>query len=230
MSATGTNKKASSLPEELVAAAVAVKAENAHFKRLAREFMASARPIPGERFWEIAAAYRELYVQAMRRKCDPAEQAAEELMRQAWVGSAGSRTMTFQPNSMAEAAAFVHQYGLLADNLGSAFDHSGLELDRGDDSFGDLCDALPMAGQAVCDKVMAETYKATNELYLDVIGTGGGGNKSVLSEVILEGENYFEMRLRDALMSTLKSAAQSEGAVSRKPLAAGGKDGGDGDE
>jgi hypothetical protein len=68
--------------------------------------------------------------------------------------------------------------------------------DRGDDAYGDLLDALPLAGREVIHEALASEYD-NQEQFDAAVFVGCDGSKQ-LAKLILHGENYVAMALADA--------------------------------
>lgn len=80
-------------------------------------------------------------------------------------------------------------------------------LDKGDDSYGDFCDSLPLAGRKIVEALLDEEQclwsydRVQAELTADVHG-------GKLTELICEGENYFAMFLEDKLLYHFAAVAR----------------------
>jgi hypothetical protein len=101
------------------------------------------------------------------------------------------------------AAQFLTSYRKLTSKIYKAIDKmSGLE--RGDDSFGDLCDSLPLAGKDVISKILSKdivTYKHLDRA-LDTACYMTNSEMDMVEKwkkFILHGENYICMSLENAL-------------------------------
>lgn len=155
------------------------------------------KPCDDETGWKILDAFRHevgYYYFDLRRYDVGIEHAAWELFRKCLTGECN--------HTIGEILQFVEWYGVLTSRISKAF--RDLSLDRGDDSFGDLTDSLPLAGRKIVERCLAtdprsgkpkrEGFLEAKELYEAI--------KSDLSEdwykLICEGENYVEMALSDS--------------------------------
>lgn len=100
-------------------------------------------------------------------------------------------------------AAFVRAYAVRVDFLRHTLQNTPLE--RGGDSFEDLCDLLPLAGPEVFTAIQEGQVK--NAASLQVLLA-----PCPLASRILSGEFYVVMTLEDALLEDLPSAVRSIGA------------------
>jgi len=68
--------------------------------------------------------------------------------------------------------------------------------ERGDDSYNDLLDTLPLAGEEFYQNALKKTFDSNKELHEAV---GKAVNNPFLKKTILNGENYFRRELRNAI-------------------------------
>ena len=212
-----------SMPQSLIDAAKNILEAKRAFRDESAKFFYNSPEMTPKRFWEIMEEYRSLVIGAIRSKDrnNESKQAASELMRRAWKGSqVGHAANTFKPNSLHEMTAFTRRYGELTDAIATALDNGKMKLDRTDDPFSDLCDSLPLAGKAVCDKILAGKYmlvavleaEVTKAAYAATEKVAGGLPDDVepLCTFILEGENYNDMALRTALKEAIMLACVAD--------------------
>jgi hypothetical protein len=74
-------------------------------------------------------------------------------------------------------------------------------LERGDDGYGDLIDSLPLAGRAVLDGLFREEIVSFKQLEKALAD-------NPLKDFILNGENYIQMKLTEALEQAYLSVAR----------------------
>ncbi len=93
-----------------------------------------------------------------------------------------------------EAMQFANMWDSMSDKLYKPlFD---IINDRGDDAYGDLLDALPLAGREVVERALKKEFANENELGA-AIRTSVESFEDGKARIILRGENYFAMSLRD---------------------------------
>ena len=185
------------------------------FRASVTAFVSSAPALTSDRFWAIMADYRHLCALGINSKeTNPARNASVALAHRAFQGEG-----VFGINGLVEVAAFSRQYEALADELGTALDkQDGLELGKGDDSFSDFCDVLPLAGEAVCRDIIAGKFRSYKEIEdavryeMRAVYIGGRPLQKELSELVMDGESYHESHLSEALVRYLVIAYQPTGS------------------
>ena len=183
----------------LVEATARLKAARLQFGGAFKAYKAAAPSIGAARFWAVVGEYRELLAQQLRTgDRRPARAAARELARRAWVGGGG-----FKPDSLAVYAAFAREYAARSTYLGGCFDWMGddLDLERSDDGYSDLIDALPLAGKAVCKRIDDKKF-TTNADFEKAVRVAVGD--PAVARLILEGESYHDRHLDEALRHYLE--------------------------
>ncbi len=192
---------ASAVPAELLSVVANLATAKKAYKAAFEAYKTAAPELSAARFWELVEAFRKLIAQCLRgRDRGAAKQAAQEFTRRAWVGME-----PFAPDSLAEVAAFARRYAALSDELGAAFDavQERLELERSDDAYSDLLDALPLAGKNVCERVLKKKF-ATNAEFEKAVRAATLANGPAIGRFILEGENYIDHCLDKALRHYLE--------------------------
>ena len=187
---------------ELQTAVANLQTARREYKAAFEAYKLAAPDLSAARFWELLAAFRKLVAERLRsgREVQAAKQAAQEFARRAWVGMD-----PFQPDTLAEVAAFARRYAALSEELGAAFDALGddLELERSDDAYSDLLDALPLAGKSVCERVLKKKFK-TNGEFEKAVRAAVLADGPAVGRFILEGENYIDHCLDKALRHYLE--------------------------
>jgi hypothetical protein len=173
------------------------------FDHAAKTIIAKAPELDRERFWAIMSEYRTLLLIYQRQKNrDLAPGAARELCRRALTGEG-----MFKPDSLLEIAAFVRDYKQVSKDYRDAFDaDEDLDMERGDDCFEDLCDALPLAGPVIHARAKARTYTLVAVLERDVAQQI---DEIEMTKLILAGESYHRTSLTDAITHYLTVASSS---------------------
>lgn len=182
--------------EILVQAAAARDAENQYESQF-NVWADSVTPLAPEHFWPEVAKLREIWAESDY----DAERAADEYLRQAKCES---------EDRFAAAVHFAVSYGKYVHQLHKACVNIYSGWERGDDSYSDLMDSLPMAGQDVHGKVISGEYFDDDEVEIDdleeaVKQTVGLG----CANKILHGEHYMasslEAKARDRMKFVLTS-------------------------
>jgi hypothetical protein len=153
------------------------------------------------RFWAIVDEYRNQLAVRLRTGRGPnvAANAALALAAHAVTGS----QCFFAPNSLPVLAAFNREYNSRVSALAAALDASRFELGRSDDSFGDLCDALPLAGRAVCRRVLAKDFHSSAS-FERAVRQATHAHGAALGRSILEDESNHAVHLDAALRHFLQ--------------------------
>ena len=117
--------------------------------------------------------------------CESVKTAVEEIARQDRLS-----------NNFDNFIGFAHSYGLLDSYIDGVFEETeSLELGMSDDTYSDFCDALPLAGKEVIDKILSKSYTKATKLKADI----RKNNPKWLAKMDLEGELYMHMALADAI-------------------------------
>lgn len=150
-----------------------------------------------DRFWAIM----DLWKSSVIRMGRDSKQACDELFRQCVCGelivrgktrAAGGGKVTFD-----ELVRFIENYEAITSALyGHLFD---VVDGKGDDSYGDLCDSLPLVGrEGVKDLLALRNDQENNEAVVSIIEYNCvGHDKDEWVHFIWDGENYFRMFLED---------------------------------
>jgi hypothetical protein len=176
------------------------------FTRAFRDYFANrATELPEDRFWELQAVFQR-DVCTFRfgyKRSNGVEQAAGEFFRKPLAGDFGKA-----PNySLEEAISFAKSWSGWRGRLYQPL--FGVVEGRGDDAYGDLLDALPLAGRDVICKALAREFGNQRQFEASVLA-GCDGNDQ-LANLILHGENYVAMALADAAQEYF--AAQRDGEM-----------------
>jgi hypothetical protein len=119
------------------------------------------------------------------------EAAANEFLRRAAV----------ETGDIAGAVHFALSWRHYRSKAYAAGDEAGFSWDRGDDSYGDLMDAVPLLGQLVNRRLCVGKFATLREFNEQVSATCGavaGDMVDRLEQLVLHGENYFASSLEDA--------------------------------
>jgi hypothetical protein len=159
--------------------------------------------LPEDRFWELQAVFQR-DVCTFRfgyKRTNGVEQAAGEFFRKPLANDFG-KAPTY---SLEEAISFAKSWqgwrGRLYEPL---FD---VVEDRGDDAYGDLLDALPLAGRDLVGKAQAGEFG--NQQQFDAAVLEGYGGNDQLAKLILHGENYVAMSLCDGAQEYFAAKAET---------------------
>ena len=150
-----------------------------------------ALPISGARILAHFTKHVEKFYFDYGRHDVGIEQAAWELFRENFFDN--------RKFSFTELAGFVVWYDKLKEKISESIGH--LDLDRGDDGFGDLCDSLPLAGSRVINACLA-THKKSNRRrdgFMDCGELETAVKKNGLNwfNLICHGENYVASTLKE---------------------------------
>jgi hypothetical protein len=159
------------------------------------QFMDWSRGIPPlapEHFWPMVDQFRKVVMDTMRyTKESVGKKAANEFLRLAAV----------EQGDIAAAVHFALSWWHYKGKAYAAGDNAGFSFERGDDSYGDLMDALPLLGQSVNRKLTLgkfDSLREFNEQVRATCGAVGGPMAESLEKLVLYGENYFAMSLNEA--------------------------------
>ena len=180
-------------PPELRAAAAAREKAGKAYDDQFRKYLSALPDLPGDEFWVLVTVLRHLIKKAAagengRRAVD---RACAEFFRLPLAGEEAKLAGTARVRyDLTDACRFAKSYGAYGAAADAAFDDAGAELGRGDDSYNDLLDALPLAGEAAYKKVLAARPRTEEELNELVRPLG-----PFWADFVLEGENYVETTL-----------------------------------
>lgn len=149
------------------------------YEKQARTYINSIAPMGDDEFWSLAPTL----LQQVSRLRD-SDRGCDEFSR-SMIFMGGDEMANWE-----KVAAFSKTYAKVSANLSRHLFES--DLDRGDDSFSDLCDSLPLAGRDVYDLIMAKERWSTSALE----NTVGAAHR----KFICHGENYIRMFLSDNLV------------------------------
>jgi hypothetical protein len=178
--------------------ATAFRTAEQHYHVAFRDFFANeVTTLPNDRFWQIQGAfvrevvtYRFAYVRS-----NGVEQAARELFRKPlgddFDGRDGGAATRY---SMHEAIRFARTWRELIRRLYRPL-FEVIE-GRGDDAYGDLLDALPLAGREVVQKSLDYAYSSHRRFERAV--RDAFEDQPQMAVLILHGESYVAMSLYEA--------------------------------
>jgi hypothetical protein len=158
-------------------------------------------PLPDETFWRVGAAYsRQVFESAVlgrkRNGRFGVKMAADELFRLARAREADY--------SLFDCVRFAARWDHFDEVASGGLE--GVELNRGDDSFGDLCDSVPLCGASVMAALKAGKVKTEKDLddlvmtetsALVLLWGGDGKNAERFFKLVVNGENYNSMTLTE---------------------------------
>lgn len=143
-------------------------------------------------FWaEVTRLRVEIGKSRKHHSGDVVKRACDEFVRR---GLADAPTHAEEAAAWERLASFARTYSALVKRLSAALqDLPGLEL--GDDSFGDFCDCLPLAGQSLIERIFNGVFESAEQLE-DAISTptDGLGTDDVRLR-FFQGEHYVRMML-----------------------------------
>ena len=165
----------------LITAARQLSDWQARWNKQFRAFLEKQKPLSAERFWELLPLFcNEILGQYQLNL----KNATYEFFRKPVCDRQVSYTLD-------EAIRFVVTYRQMVDALYEPL--FNVITNRGDDSYGDLLDAMPLAGRVVYEKCLNKYYG--NNAAVD---TAVADHRPKLANFILHGENYIRMTLQDA--------------------------------
>jgi len=196
------------LTDELMTNARAYQEAKAKYDNDFRTFSASVTPLAPEFFWPMVDDFRKVVLETMNyREEGLAKSASDEFLRRAQFGSKGN---------FAGAVHFALSWGYYSRQAYKNADKTNFSWDRGDDSYGDLMDAVVLMGQELNEKIVkfnslkafeeeVENFciKSVAHLNYQYSDDPHGDRLSVamrLRKIILNGENYFASSLEDESM------------------------------
>ena len=144
-------------------------------------------------FWREIRRLRSIWEELRGR--DPAE-VADEYLRQAQCES---------EERFAEAVHFAVSYRRCSAALSKACGKVLKGWERGDDSFGDLMDSLPMAGRDVFKRIKKGDFFVVDEVVnLEELEAAVHSAAPKVAELILNGENYWASNLEEKARKRMK--------------------------
>lgn len=151
-----------------------------------RKWMSTMDKLPAPRFWELCKLYSALAISRLNT-----ESGADEFFRLALVGSSEGAT------SFEEAIRFALTYSIVVNNITRYFDKSnkGVIWGRGDDSFGDVMDNLPLVGKEFYQTAKRSRFQNISEVEAEVSKAVQGNPKYM--KFIMYGENYNRTNLEE---------------------------------
>ena len=180
------------LSDTIMAQAAAFKEARSRFDAQFMDWSRGVPPLAPEHFWPMVDEFRKVLMDTSRYGTGPVgEAAANEFMRLTVVNG----------GDLAAAVHFALSWRHYAGRASACGDKSGFDWMRGDDNYGDLMDALPLAGQRVNETLGLGKFDSLNHFNREV-GTacdgaaeGEGGR---LKKMVLSGESYFASSLEQA--------------------------------
>lgn len=177
-----------------------------HFRAAEREYHTAfqtyfdeeVQTLPGRRFWQLWAVFRAeaVHFRFQRNITNGIESAANELFRKALAGDFQllCGRVTVASFTMAEAVQFAKSWRQLSRDLYEPlFD---VVTGRGDDAYGDLLDALPLASRKVVMRALEHGY--LNDRDLEEAVRSSCRVHPPMADLILHGENYVAASLFEA--------------------------------
>ena len=165
---------------------------------LFRKFMLTVGTLETDRFWELLNIYRDILL-SNHRKFDTEIACDEFFRRSTCISGVNVRYFGDDPPkegeteggyTYLEALSFVRSYQTHVSKVYKALD--GLELERGDDSYSDLCDSFPLLGQSLFNMAISGKIKDVDKCVNDLAKTE---QDKLLAQHVLHGENYNWMCL-----------------------------------
>lgn len=102
---------------------------------------------------------------------------------------------------------FVKLWNYYVEIIKLGFEKDGInhKLGRGDDGYGDLCDALPLVGKEFIERIVNQDILSNRQLEYGVEDALKSGH---FFGLVLHGENYFSTKMEDALSKWTKIVVQ----------------------
>jgi len=184
--------------------AIAHREAQENYNTAFRDYFANqVTELPEDRFWELQEVFQR-DVCTFRfgyKRTNGVEQAASEFFRKPLADDFGKSPRY----SLEEAIRFAKSWqGWQRRLYQPLFD---VVEDRGDDAYGDLLDALPLAGRDLVSNTLACEFGNQRQFDAGVL-EGCGGNEQ-LAKLILHGENYVAMSLADAAQEHYATNAET---------------------
>jgi len=189
------------LGDTIMAQAKAFKEARSQFDEQFMDWSRGIPPLAPEHFWPMVDEFREVLIYTMQhRKEGYVEAAADEFMRRTVVNS----------GDLAAAVHFALSWTHYKGKAYAAGDKMGFSFDRGDDSYGDLMDAVPLLGQSFNERMELGKFDTLREFNEQVDATCNVAGRCLRNEVLF-GENYFSMCLQDAAQKWLVIESRNYG-------------------
>lgn len=181
-------------------AAAKFKADEAYEDAWSRKQVELMHP---DRFWPILDAFVKIVGNRDLNQRDASKNACDELYRRCVCGEL--QGVTFD-----DLIQFNANWNALSSELHTALFNT--VTGKGDDSYGDLCDSLPLIGRENVTRLLNDGT-LTNDDIVDIIENSRpiGTNKDVWREFVWEGENYFTMFLEDEARERFVHVARQSG-------------------
>ena len=185
-------------------AAAVFRAAQENYHAAFRDYFANEIiSLPNERFWQLQQVFvREVLTYRFGYGLtNGVAQACREFFRKPWANDFGKHASYTLEEAIRFAKSWQGWRGRLYQPLFNVVE------DRGDDAYGDLLDALPLAGRDLVGKALAREF-GNQRQFEAVVQDGCAGNEK-LAKLILHGENYVAMALAEAAQEYF--AAQRDG-------------------
>lgn len=153
------------------------------------------KPLDDEEFWPILELFQGNVVSRLKYG-NGVKEGAHNLLCELVYHRTGEDRMDAWENM----ARFLARYEQNTRRL-SAKMNDMPNLDRGDDSYGDLLDSLPLAGKEIFDAIMGDDIANNKQLEKAFID-------HPLGKVILHGENYVCMTFEKVLLKSFVSVSR----------------------
>ena len=183
---------------DLNQAAQQFRAAQACYQAAFRAYFDELAPLSDEQFWQLQPIFTEEVCRFRFRygRTQGVELAAKELFRKPLASMCGDSEGNRCDYSLPDATRFAKAWEGFRQRLyRPLFD---VVEDRSDDGYGDLLDALPLAGAGVVTAALQGELASHQELEQAVHDASQKCPK--LGNLILEGENYVGMHLYDAAL------------------------------
>jgi len=191
------------LTNEIMAQAKAFSEARSAWEDQFNAYAHGVPPLAPEHFWPMVEDFRKVLLDTLSyRRERTGKAAANEFMRQIVVGQLDY--------SFAAGVHFCLSWDRYEAKAYAAGDRAGFSFDRGDDSYGDLMDALPILGQDTFDKLVAGKFASLREFNESVDAACDQAGR-VLVNAVLHGENYFAMHLEEAAQKWLVLESRKNG-------------------
>ena len=174
-------------------------------------FIRNAEPISVKRFWELHPIFfREVVNFLARGRDEVVKHAFDEVCRKVDADSfhqyeqreGVSQNFAIEHYGYDDLVGFMLRWRLMTDDLAEAWD--GVPMNRGDDSFNDLCDSLPLMGERIIKRVINKEILSPEQLKDDVRDAPLlVGVTPDIAGFVLDGENYFRMRMEEVFTDRL---------------------------
>jgi len=169
------------------------------------------KPLDPELFWDIIDVFSE-EIQSRLKYGSPVADAGHNMFCLFVYQSRSCSDKTVWPDSellrWEQMARFLARYSEVQKDLCRKM-RDMPNLDRGDDSYGDLLDSLPLAGRKVCSDIMEDNIANNKQLEAAFEGPGMDP-RHPLREFILHGENYITMKFEKVLMKSFLAVSRRD--------------------